>query len=328
MAHCVNVMPSPIPAKRLLAIIGPTAAGKTALALRLARRVDGEVINADSRQVYRDMDIGTAKPTTEERAGSAEGVRHWLIDVADPDEAFSLGRYLDLAVEALHDCWSRHVLPLLVGGTGQYVWALLEGWRVPRVPPDPKLRAELEAVVERSGPQALTEELARVDPESAARIDPRNLRRVIRALEVFRLTGRPLSAWRTRQPPEFASTVIRLTCPREELYRRIDARVDVMMTAGLVDEVRGLIERGYGGDLPAMSGVGYRQLCQHLAGELSLEEAVARIKTESHRLARMQHTWFRAGDPRIHWIDVTAGDPLAEALRVVESKLMTAEDGR
>ena len=326
MAHCVNVMPAPIPAERLLAIVGPTAVGKTALAVRLAQRVGGEVINADSRQVYRGMDIGTAKPTSEERAGPGGDIRHWLIDVVDPDETFSVGRYLELAGDALHDCWSRGVLPLLVGGSGQYVWALLEGWRVPRVPPDRKLRAELEAVVKREGPQALTEELARVDPESAARIDPRNLRRVIRALEVHRLTGRPLSDWRTREPPEFATTVIGLTCPREELYRRIDARVDVMLASGLVDELRGLLERGYGCDLPAMSGVGYRQLCQHLAGELSLDDAVARIKTESHRLARMQHTWFRAGDPRIHWIDVAAGDPLAEALRVVESKLTTAED--
>lgn len=334
MAHCVNVMSSAIPAKRLLAIVGPTAAGKTALAVRLARHAGGEVINADSRQVYRGMDIGTAKPTLEERvapgeerAGPGGGIRHWLLDVADPDESFSLGRYLELAGEALHDCWSRGVLPLLVGGTGQYVWALLEGWRVPRVPPDRKLRAELEAVVERQGPQALTEELARVDPESAARIDPRNVRRVIRALEVHRLTGRPLSAWRTRQRPEFASTVIGLICPREELYRRIDARVDVMMSSGLVDEVRGLMERGYGCELPAMSGVGYRQVCQHLAGELSLEKAVARIKTESHRLARMQHTWFRPGDPRIHWLDVTEGDPLPEALRVVESKLTSSKGG-
>ena len=310
------------PQNHLVAIVGPTATGKTALAVRLAERLGGEVVNADSRQAYRGMDIGTAKPTPDERAR----VRHWLIDVIGPDEPFSLGRYLDLAGEALHDCWSRAVSPILVGGTGQYLWALLEGWQVPRVPPDPALRAELEELAQREGPQRLAEELARVDPAYAARIDTRNVRRVIRALEVYRKTGRPLSACRDRRPPDFAWTVIGLTCPRDELYRRIDARVDAMIAAGLVDEVRGLAEHGYGRDLPAMSGIGYRQVCQHLAGELSLEEAIARIKTETHRLARMQHNWFGRDDPRIHWIDVTAGDPFPAALRVVESKL-TKEEG-
>ena len=303
---------------RLLAIIGPTATGKTALALRLAERLGAEIVGADSRQVYRGMDTGTAKPTAEERAR----IRHWLIDVADPDEPFSLGRYLELAEEALRDCWSRGVLPLLVGGTGQYVWALLEGWQVPRVPPDRRLRAELEARAQREGLHRLVEQLAQVDPETAARIDRRNPRRVIRALEVYHLTGRPLSAWQARRPPDFTPTIVGLTCPRDQLYRRIDARVDAMMAGNLVEEVRGLIERGYSCALPAMSGIGYRQVCQHLAGELSLADAVARIKTETHRLARMQQAWFRHDDPRIHWIDVTAGDPFAEALRVVESEVM------
>ncbi len=303
--------------KSLLAIVGPTASGKTALAVRLAERLGGEIVNADSRQVYRGMDIGTAKPAAEERARA----RHWLIDVADPDDPFSLGRYLDLANEALTDCWARGVLPLLVGGTGQYVWALLEGWQVPRVPPDPQLRAELEAKAEREGQAALIAELERVDRAYASHIDRQNPRRIIRALEVYRRTGRPLSACQARTPPRFAWSVIGLSCERDELYRRIDARVDAMVAAGLIDEVRGLIERGYGCDLPAMSGIGYRQVCQHLAGELSLAEAVERIKTETHRLARMQRNWFRERDPRIHWIDVTATDPFLKALRIVESEL-------
>jgi tRNA dimethylallyltransferase len=303
--------------KRLIAIVGPTATGKTALAARLAERLGGEIVNADSRQVYRGMDIGTAKPAAEERARA----RHWLIDVADPDEPFSLGRYLDLANEALADCWARGVLPLLTGGTGQYVWALLEGWEVPRVPPDPQLRAELEARAEREGAASLIEELERVDPAYADRVDKQNVRRVIRALEVYRRTGRPISSCQTRRPPSVAWSAIGLCCERVELYRRIDARVDAMVAAGLVDEVRGLIERGYGCDLPAMSGIGYRQVCQHLAGELSLAEAIERVKTETHRLSRMQRNWFRERDPRIHWIDATAGDPFAEALRVVESEL-------
>ena len=305
----------------LLAIVGPTAVGKTALAMRLAERIDCEVVNADSRQLYRGMDIGTAKATAEERSK----VRHHLIDLADPNEPFSLGQFVELATEALHDCWSRGVLPLLVGGTGQYVWALLEGWQVPRVPPDKRLRAEFEALIQRDGLQPLVEELTRVDPASAESIDLRNPRRVIRALEVYRLTGRPLSAWRTRRPPEFASAVVGLTCPRKELYRRVDARVDAMLAAGLVDEVRGLLKRGYSADLPAMSGIGYRQVCQLLAGELDMEQAVQRVKTETHRLARMQHTWFRADDARIDWIDVSTSDPLAPSLRVLKSKLKLPE---
>ena len=304
----------------LLAIVGPTATGKTALAVRLAEHFGGEIINADSRQVYRGMDIGTAEPTPEERAR----VRHWLVDVVNPDEAFSLGRFLDLAHEALDDCWSRGVLPVLAGGTGQYVWALIEGWQVPRVAPDPALRAELEALAAREGPAPLLAELDRVDPAYAERVDRSNLRRVVRALEVYRRTGQPISACQTRQPLDCEVTVIGLACPRDELYRRIDARVDAMIAAGLVDEVRGLIERSYGCTLPSMSGIGYRQVCQHLGGGLSLEEAVERIKTETHRLARMQHAWFRPDDARIAWLDISAGEPFAQALRIVESKLTEA----
>jgi tRNA dimethylallyltransferase len=301
----------------LLAVVGATATGKTALAVRLAAHFGGEVINADSRQVYRGMDIGTAKASREER----ERVRHWLVDVAEPDEAFSLGSFLDLAREALEDCWSRGALPVVCGGTGQYVWALLEGWQVPRVAPDAALRAELEARAEREGAESLLNELRRVDPAYAARADPNNVRRLVRALEVYRRTGQPISACQTRRPPDCRSVVIGLACPRDELYRRIDARVDAMIADGLIDEVRGLIERGYGCELPSMSGIGYRQVCQHLADEVSLQEATARMKTETHRLARMQHNWFRRADPRIDWLDVAAGDPFAEALRVVESKL-------
>ncbi|MCH8994803.1 MAG: tRNA (adenosine(37)-N6)-dimethylallyltransferase MiaA [Chloroflexi bacterium] len=319
--QCGGALPA---ARQLVAIVGPTATGKSALAVRLAEQLRGEVVNADSRQVYRGMEIGTAKPTAEERAR----VRHHIIDVAVPNETFSLGRYLDLAHAALDGCWSREVLPILAGGTGQYVWALLEGWHVPRVPPDAGLRAELEAQAERDGPQALIEELGRVDPAYAARVDSNNVRRVIRALEVYRRTGRPISACQTRQPLDCVSVVVGLSCPRDELYRRIDARVDAMIERGLIDEVRGLVEGGYACDLPAMSGIGYRQVCQHFAGELSLDEAIARIKTATHRLARTQHNWFRRDDSRIHWIDVSEDEPLEEALRVVESKLKLSKGGR
>ena len=283
----------------LIAIVGPTATGKTALAIALAQRLGGEIVGADSRQVYRQMDIGTAKPTAEERALAP----HHLIDVVDSDQEFSLAQYLEQAGAALEDVWSRGKQPLLVGGSGQYVWALLEGWRVPRLPPQRELRRELGERADRQGAEALHRELAQVDPKAAARIDPRNVRRVIRALEVHKATGRPISYWQEKGPPPWEVLTLGLTCPRRELYERIDARVDAMMEAGLVDEVRGLLSMGYDPSLASMSGIGYKQVCQHLAGELDLATAVARIKTATHRLARQQYTWFRLDDGRIRWLE-------------------------
>lgn len=307
--------------RKLVAVVGPTATGKTDLALRLALAFEGEIIGADSRQVYRGMDVGTAKPTPEQRAR----VPHWLVDVADPDEGFGLARYLDLAQAALDDIWSRGRCAFLVGGTGQYVWALLEGWQVPRVEPDWALRRELEEKARREGPHALHAEVEALDPEAARRLDPRNVRRLVRALEVMRRTGRPLSACQTRRPPDFPWLALGLDVPSEQLYRRIDARVDAMMEGGLVEEVKGLLARGYRVDLPAMSGMGYRQVCQYLAGDLSLEEAVARAKTETHRLARHQRNWFRRDDRRIRWIDASKGAPYDEAARIVQSELRLEE---
>ena len=296
--------------RRLIAITGPTASGKTQLAVHLARRINGEIVGADSRQVYRGMDIGTAKPTATEQAAAG----HHLIDVVEPDEAFSLGRWLELANDALQDIWSRGKQPLLVGGTGQYVWALLEGWRVPRVPPDDGLRAELE-----SKPAfELIEELRRVDPEAGAFVDPRNVRRVVRALEVYRATGRPFSYWRTKEPPPFESLIIGLKLPREELYRRIDERVEGMFAAGLLDEVRGLLARGFSRELPSMSGIGYREASEHLAGKIDLQTAIERTKTGTHRLARHQNAWFKAGDQRVRWIE-SGANVLEGASRLLDA---------
>lgn len=309
--------------RRLIAIVGGTATGKTSLGIELALRFEGEIVGADSRQVYRHMDVGTAKPSVEERSR----VQHHLVDAADPDEAFSLGRWLELAQAALNDIWSRGKQPLLVGGTGQYVWALLEGWRVPRVPPQRELRARLEA-----RPAAeLVEELRRVDPQAAASIDGRNARRVIRALEVQAATGKPLTFWRTKEPPEFESLVLGLRLPREELYGRIDARVEGMVERGLVEEVRGLLEMGYARELASMSGIGYAEIASYLAGEIDLPTAVARIKTGTHRLARHQNSWFKRSDARIRWIEASEG-VVEEAARLIESELglrgQTAAAGR
>lgn len=305
----------------LLAVLGQTASGKSGLAVRLAEKLGGEVINADSRQVYRSMDIGTAKPTAEERSR----VRHWLIDIIEPDAPFSLGTYLKLAREAIADCWARGKLPILVGGTGQYVWAVIEGWQVPQVAADVKLRAELQDRADRRGPDVLLEELRRIDPVYAERVDPRNLRRVIRGIEVYRLTGQPMSTSQTRKPLDCRWRAVGINHPRDELYLRIDARVDRMMSAGLLDEVRRLTAQGYACTLRSMSGIGYRQLCQHLAGDLSRDEAVERIKTGTHRLARTQRNWFRLADERIDWIE-GGRDTLQAALNIVESKLAMKKD--
>jgi len=285
---------------RLLVVVGPTAVGKTELAVRFGQRFCGEVVSADSRQVYRYMDIGTAKPTPEQRAA----VPHHLVDLLDPDQELTLARYLELAQEAIRRIAARGKLPMLVGGTGLYVRALLEGWTIPRVPPDPAFRAELYARAERQGVDVLHRELTRVDPEAAGRIDPRNVRRVIRALEVFHHTGRPISEQQRKNPPNYRLLQVGLTRSRPSLYARIDARVDRMIDQGLVDEVRWLVDHGYGYDLPAMSGLGYRQIGEYLCGEISLDEAIARIKRYTRRFVRQQYNWFRLNDPRIHWFDL------------------------
>ncbi|MBK9712178.1 MAG: tRNA (adenosine(37)-N6)-dimethylallyltransferase MiaA [Kouleothrix sp.] len=273
----------------LLAIVGPTAVGKTGLAIELARALGGEIVSADSRQVYRHMDIGTAKPTPAERAAAP----HHLIDVVDPDEEFSLAVYQDLAAAAIADITGRGRLPLLVGGTGQYLAAVLEGWQIPRVAPQPELRADLERVAAEHGPAALHDRLALVDPTAADGILPTNVRRVIRALEVHQITGRPISQQQAKQPPPYRVRALWLTLPADALYRRIDERVDGMVAAGLEQEVRGLLARGYGWELPAMSGLGYRELQPYVAGQSTLGEAIQRLKFDTHAFARRQPNWFR-----------------------------------
>lgn len=279
----------------LLVLVGPTAVGKTALSLELARLFNGEIISADSRLFYRGMDIGTAKPTAAERGL----VPHHLIDLCDPDETLSLGQYQRLAYRTIDDIQTRGRLPILTGGTGQYVWALVEGWGIPEVAPRPTLRAALESL----GPDELNRWLAALDPAAAGRIDPRNLRRVVRALEVTLVAGTPISKLQRKSPPRYDIRIIGLFRERTDLYRRIDDRVDGMMAAGLLGEVIALREAGYGQGAPPMSGLGYRQLLAYLAGEMSLEAAVERVKFETHRFARQQATWFRQDDPRIQWFD-------------------------
>jgi len=290
----------------LVAIVGPTAVGKTALALRLADELPVEVVSADSRQVYRYMDIGTAKPTVEERLR----VRHHLLDVVEPDETFTLAQYQELAYAAIDDIQRRGRLPLLVGGTGLYVKAVLEGLSIPRVKPDHRLREQLYAEAAAKGYETLHRRLHELDPVAAERIDARNVRRVVRALEVCYLVGKPISSLQRASPPPYRILRIGLTMPRHLLYRRIDERVERMLAAGLVEEVRSLVERGYDYHLPAMSGLGYRQIGMYLRGEVSLEEAVALIKRQTRRFVRQQANWFRKDDPSIVWFD--ASNPIFE----------------
>ncbi len=286
---------------RLVAIVGPTAMGKSSLALELGQRFDGEIVNADSRQVYRYVDIGTAKPTADERAL----VPHHLVDMVDPDQPFSLALYQNKAREAIDGIRRRGKLPLLVGGSGLYVWAVVEGWQVPAVPPDPGLRHELEARARAEGVGALYHELEQVDPVAAERIDPRNVRRVIRALEVCR-QGKLFSALQTKAP-FIDSLVVGLTTDRSDLYQRIDVRVDMMMEKGLLAEVEGLVARGYGLDLPSMSGLGYKQMGMYLQGKTDLPSAIRQIKFDTHRFARHQYAWFRLKDERIRWFEPQQG---------------------
>jgi tRNA dimethylallyltransferase len=307
----------------LTVIVGPTAVGKTRLSLRLAQEFDGEIISADSRQVYRGMDIGTAKPTLEER----HRVPHHLIDVIAPDEPFTLAQYQELAYQAIDDVSGRGKVPFLVGGTGQYMRAVVEGWGIPRVPPNKQLRAELYRQAEIEGEEPLHARLREVDPAAAERIDSRNVRRAIRALEVYLETGQPISELQHKRPPPYRILQIGLTMERQELYWRIDERVDRMIEEGLVEEVRGLVERGYGYDLPSMSGLGYQQIGLYLQGQASLEEAIQLIKRHTHRFVRHQYNWFRLNDETIRWFDVL-GDPYGEIRECLASFLKIPKDGR
>ena len=296
----------------LVAVLGPTGVGKTDLAVRLAGDLDGEIISADSRQLYRYMDIGTAKATPEQRGR----VTHHLIDVVAPDRTLTLAEYQEMAYRAAAHIVSRGRLPLLVGGTGLYVRAVTEGWTVPRAAPDPMRRAQLYAVADEEGAEALHRRLSAVDPVAAAKIDLRNVRRVVRALEVYEATGSPISELQHRCPPPYRTLRIGLTMDRADLYRRLDARVEEMLESGLVEEVERLVARGYGYDLPAMSGLGYRQIGMYLRGEVSLEEAVRLMRRHNRRFVRQQYNWFRPTDQRIHWFDVT-NDPLDLVLRLI-----------
>ena len=292
---------------KLIVLLGPTASGKTDLAIALAKALNGEIIGADSRQIYRYMDIGTAKPTTQQR----QQVPHHLVDIVEPDENLGLAQYQRLAVRAIDDIQLRGKLPLLVGGTGQYITAVVEGWSIPEVPPNHALREELEAFANKHGSEALHRRLQEADPEAANSTHHRNVRRVVRYLEVYLKTGTPMSKLQQKKPPPYPVIQYGLCLERDRLYQRADQRFEQMMQQGFLDEVRYLLDLGYNRTLPSMSGLGYRELAAHLLDSLPLDEAIASAKNATHDFIRRQITWFRGHDSGIQWHD-------AETLNVAQ----------
>lgn len=291
----------------LIVIVGPTAVGKTKAALSLAERLQGEIVSADSRLFYRGMDIGTAKPTRPEQ----ERVPHHLIDVTDPDHTWSLAEFQAAAGTAICDVHRRGKIPFLVGGTGQYIQAVTQGWHMPAQAADARLRSVLERWAQEIGSAGLHARLDVLDPEAAAFIDGRNVRRTIRALEVIFLSGRRFSAQRQKGASPYRILTLGLTRPRAELYARIDARIRGMLADGWVAEVQSLLGKGYSWALPSMSAIGYGEICAYLRGRTTLDESVRLMQRRTRVFVRRQAAWFHLEDPDIRWFEA-GEDALAE----------------
>ena len=287
----------------LVLIVGPTAVGKTEIAIQLAERLNGEIVSADSRLFYRGMDIGTAKPTRKEQAR----VPHHLIDIADPDEILSLAVFQQKVHEIIANIHTRKKLPFLVGGTGQYIRAVTQGWTPPEVKPDERLRGELERMKVERGIYWLHDKLKNLDPEAAEKIDARNFRRTIRALEVIMTTGRKFSEQRGQTDSPYHLVTIGLTRPRVELYERVDQRIDAMFAKGFVDEVKDLLARSFSPTLPTMSAIGYRECIRVVNGKLNEEQAKIEIRRATRVFVRRQANWFKESDPNIIWFRVQEG---------------------
>ncbi|UCH59957.1 MAG: tRNA (adenosine(37)-N6)-dimethylallyltransferase MiaA [Anaerolineales bacterium] len=297
----------------LVAVVGPTAVGKTETAIQLAEKLNGEIVSADSRLLYRGMDIGTAKPTQED----LQRVPHHLIDVAQLDEVWSLATYKTAAMQAIEEIHSNKHLPFLVGGTGQYIRAILEQWDVPQAQPNQQLRSILQAWAHKESRERLHERLAILDLEAAKQIDPRNLRRTIRALEVILTTGKRFSSLRTSAPSKYQVFMVGLIRPRPELYTRIDERIHQMIKMGVIEEVQTLLDMGYHPDLPPLSAIGYREVIAYLKGKISLDEAVEQMKRRTRVFVRRQANWFKLENPDIHWYGMKANvvDEIEAAIR-------------
>lgn len=281
----------------LILIVGPTAVGKTELSIKLAEKFNGEIISADSRLFYKGMDIGTAKPSKQELSR----VPHHLIDIVHPDETLSLAVFQQKATEIIEDIYKKNKLPFLVGGTGQYVRAVTEGWTPPEVIPNEKMRDELEKLKEEKGINWLHDKLRGLDQEAASKIDARNYRRTIRALEVIFTTGRKFSEQRSKGDSPYQLISIGLNRPREDLYKRVDERIDMMFANGLIDEVQGLLDKGYSPTLPSMSAIGYRECISVIKSQMSIEQAKVEMRRITRIFVRRQSNWFKESDQAIKW---------------------------
>lgn len=302
---------------RVVIIVGPTAVGKTRLSIRLAQSIDGEIVSADSRYIYRGMDIGSAKPTITER----KGIPHHMIDIADPDETWSLAKYFDKSRQKIEEILARRHVPIIVGGTGQYIRALTEGWTVPAMEPNLELRTVLGEWAEEIGPQDLYHKLGVIDKEACAFIDPSNVRRTIRALEVIFTTGNKFSMLRSKNPPKNEFWIIGLTLPRTKLYDNVDHRIDEMFRMGLVEEVKQLLKQGYESTLPSMSAIGYREVAQFIDGKITLDEVKVLMRRNTRKFIRRQANWFKPEDPSIHWYSVE-DDPLDTIVRDIKENFL------
>lgn len=283
--------------RALLVIIGPTAVGKTELAIDIAEQVGGEIISADSRLFYRGMDIGTAKPTS----SMQKRIPHHLIDIAEPDQIISLAEYQRMAYGMIDLIIKKGRFPILVGGTGQYIRAIIEGWRIPELPPDPRFRETLQRWADDIGAMELYKRLLLIDPEVEKFIDPENVRRTIRALEVILCTGRKFSELREKTGSRYTPILVGLQRTRKELYQRIDARIEEMISNGFMDEVKNLISKGYSPGLPSMTAIGYKEIGEYVLKKKTLHEAIVEMKKRTRIFVRRQANWFKENDPNIQW---------------------------
>lgn len=281
--------------------MGPTATGKSLFSVEVAEAIGGEIINADSRQIYKHMEIGTGTPSSAQRAL----VKHHLYNLIDPDESFSLGVYLNHARQTISDVIARNKLPILVGGTAQYVWALLEGWQVPSVAPNPDFRDKLEKIAEKENSTILYNRLTKIDPTAAKKIHPNNVRRLIRALEVIDQTGQLFSDLSSRKPPNWEVNITGITMEQNKLQDAINERILNQLKEGWVEEVKDLRQRGYKEGLPSLSALGYKEIGQYIDGHTTMEETISEIAKLTHRFSRKQYGWFKLSDPRIHWSHLT-----------------------
>lgn len=305
--------------KTVIVIFGPTASGKTGLSIRLAREISGEIISADSMQIYRYMDIGTAKPDAVERMG----IPHYLMDEVNPDEEFNVARFQELACKYIEEIHAKGKIPIVVGGTGLYINSLIYNIQFSETISDWSFREKLQKEAEEKGNEYLHAKLKEVDPEAAANIHMNNVKRVIRALEVYEYTKNPISEHQRQSreiPPPYRFILIGLQMDRQKLYNRIEQRVDHMLESGLVEEVRDLISRGYDKSTIAMQGIGYKEILAYLRGETSLEEAITIIKRDTRRYAKRQITWFKRLE-NVFWLDVDPSVGEEEKVKLVKEHI-------